>query len=124
MLKRAVAISLIFFTITANFSKLYIYAGFEMNRSYIATNLCENKAKPWLHCNGRCVLMKRIKQAEEREKNEERQAAKSYIQEAFCESRMNMVFNNHLLQVIVTPYPDFVLSNRRSTIFRPPQVLV
>ncbi len=32
-----------------------------LNRSYVAQNLCENKNKPALHCDGKCYLSKQIK---------------------------------------------------------------
>jgi hypothetical protein len=36
---------------------------------------CENKAKPQLHCNGHCQLMKKLKQEENKDKqNPERRA--------------------------------------------------
>lgn len=30
------------------------------NRSYIAANLCENRAKPKMHCEGKCYLKKNL----------------------------------------------------------------
>jgi hypothetical protein len=124
MFKRTVAIFLIFFTLLANVSWLCIYAGFEMNRNYIASTLCVNKNKPWLHCNGRCVLLKRIKQAEQKEKSEERQAAKDRFQEAFVDNTPGMVFHAGVVQVLNTPYPNFVLPQWSASIFQPPQLLV
>ena len=50
-----------------------VYAAFEVNQNYIATTLCENKARPWMHCNGQCYLMKKIKATEEKEKKQEEQ---------------------------------------------------
>jgi hypothetical protein len=124
MLNRVVAISLIFFTMSANFSKLFVYAGFEMNQKYIAGTLCVNKARPWLHCNGHCVLLKRIKAAEEKERNDERQAAKSRFQEAVHERPKTITFGMQLIGVLHTPYPYFVLSQRQAAIFHPPKTLV
>ena len=68
--RRFITYLLIFALISANFSRLFVYAGFELNRNYIAAKLCENRNKPWLHCNGKCYFMKKIKQAEEKEKND------------------------------------------------------
>lgn len=36
----------------------------------IAEKLCINKDKPWMHCNGRCYLMNKVRQAEESEKKQ------------------------------------------------------
>jgi hypothetical protein len=40
--------------------KLAIVAAYELQRDYIASNLCENKAMPELHCEGTCVLSKKL----------------------------------------------------------------
>ena len=43
-------------------------AGYIINYDYIVKELCENKAKPELHCNGKCQLMKELAKASENEK--------------------------------------------------------
>jgi hypothetical protein len=122
MLKRFIAILLIVFTVGANFSKLYVYAGYEINRNYIANTLCQNINKPWLHCNGRCYLMKKIKQAEEKERSDERQAGKGRFQEGIVS---NLNKSGVYRPLIVLQYSFFqvnVPSHTSSAIFRPPQV--
>src|SRR5476651_2346896 len=103
MLKRSVAYLLMIVLVAANFSRLFIYAGFELNRNYIATKLCENRDKPWLHCNGKCYFMKKIKQAEDKEKNEERQSQKNLFQEASSPVSTKISFYSKLLQVMPVP---------------------
>ncbi len=39
-----------------------------VNYEYISKELCENKAKPELQCNGKCHLMKELAKASEAEK--------------------------------------------------------
>ena len=34
-----------------------------LNKEYIAKNLCENRNKPKMNCNGKCHLMKQLKKA-------------------------------------------------------------
>lgn len=50
-----------------------VVAYYELNKSYIAEQLCENKNNPKLHCNGHCYLTKQLKKAEE---DEQKQASK------------------------------------------------
>ncbi|MEN9981498.1 MAG: hypothetical protein RL542_1285 [Bacteroidota bacterium] len=38
-----------------------------VNYEYISKVLCENKAKPMMHCNGKCHLMKELAKAAETE---------------------------------------------------------
>ena len=49
-----------FLLLTQTFSKWLMVAGYSMNKEYIAKNLCENRNKPALHCNGKCQLMKKM----------------------------------------------------------------
>ncbi|CAN5258199.1 hypothetical protein BH09BAC6_BH09BAC6_03960 [soil metagenome] len=122
MLKRFTAYLLIFTLVGSNFSRLFVYAGFELNRGYIAAKLCENRDKPWLHCNGKCYFMKKIKQAEEKQGNEERQSQKNLFQEAFWQASTRVKFHPVLLQVIPVPNKRFALPDVHSPIFRPPQL--
>lgn len=56
------------------FSRMFIVADYYANTSAYARN-CENKAKPKLHCNGKCQMMKKLKQEENRDKqNPERKS--------------------------------------------------
>lgn len=122
MLQRITAYLLIFSLITVNFSRFFIFAGFELNRNYIATKLCENRNRPWLHCDGKCYFAKKIKQAEEKQASDERQSQKSLFQEVYVISSTDVKFHSSLLQVISTPYTPTVPADRPATIFQPPQL--
>lgn len=51
-----------------------IYLDFELRRDYIVKNLCINRDRPELKCDGKCYLSKRIAAAQEKEEqNAERQ---------------------------------------------------
>lgn len=116
------AVLLIISIISSSFSRFFIYAGFEMNKSYIAAKLCENRNKPWLHCNGKCYLMKKIKQAEDKQSNTERESQRNLIQESFCEEVQQVKFYTQLLRVIAIPNNRIDLPQGYSAIFRPPQL--
>ncbi|MGZ3940520.1 MAG: hypothetical protein ACXVBK_17245 [Flavisolibacter sp.] len=49
------------------FSKWLVVAEYKMNKDFIAKNLCINKVRPKIHCNGKCQMMKRL--AEEEKEN-------------------------------------------------------
>jgi hypothetical protein len=122
MLKQLTAWLLIFSVLTVNYSRLFVYAGFKLNQNYIATRLCENRDKPLLHCNGRCYLMKKIKQAEEKQNNAECEAQKNLLQEAWCEHHAQVKFYTKLLRIVIDPYRQVALQKGYDTIFRPPQL--
>jgi hypothetical protein len=53
-----------------------LYLDFEIRRDYIVANLCENRNRPMLNCNGKCYLSKKIAEAQ---KQAERQAESDYM---------------------------------------------
>ena len=122
MLKRVICLLLIVTIVGANFSRFFIYAGFELNKKYIIANLCENRNKPWLHCNGKCYFMKKIKQAEEREKSTENQTQKNLFQEAFFIKPTAIKFHTQLLQVMAVPGNRIELPSICTPIFQPPKL--
>lgn len=121
MFRSFVAFSLIFMMLGANFSRFFIYAGFELNRNYIASTLCENRDKPQLHCNGKCYLMKKLKQAEEKEKNQNRESQKNHFQEALITQKTKFTFQSQLLKVLYAEELPFALPRHSSVIFHPPK---
>ncbi|GAB3925548.1 hypothetical protein [Mucilaginibacter myungsuensis] len=124
MFQRALTILLIFCIIGSGFSKLVVFAGFEMNQRYIATTLCENRDKPQLNCNGHCYFMKKVKQAEEKEKNNERQAQKELIQQVFFTGANRFMFSSTLLQAFPDSYRDMALQAVIYPILQPPKLSV
>ncbi len=38
---------------------------YTVNKTYVAEELCQNKARPELKCNGKCYLAKQLRKAEE-----------------------------------------------------------
>lgn len=53
--------------------KLGIIAYYELNKSYIAQNLCENRDKPQMKCCGKCYLRKQLNKTEDGATNSSKQ---------------------------------------------------
>lgn len=65
MFKKLFAIIVFSAVLMQTFSTVMIMAAFYANRDYIAANLCENRDKPKMQCNGKCSLNKQLaKEAE------------------------------------------------------------
>lgn len=75
MIKKIItAVLLIAFAIHT-FNRVVIVFGFYANQTVIAATLCENKDKPLLKCEGKCLLAKKLKaQDKKEEQNPERKA--------------------------------------------------
>ena len=63
MLRKSFAIFFLCIYSLVLFKPLFPFIDYAINKDYIAKNLCENRAKPKLNCNGKCHLMKQLKKA-------------------------------------------------------------
>jgi hypothetical protein len=128
MVNRITAIILLVSLTTANFSRFFIYAGFELNKNYIASKLCENRDKPWLHCNGHCYFMKKIKQAQENEKKQQAKDNLNRLEISFFQESYRIPFIEPVvLENNKSTFPRYTYqysSSYLSTIFRPPKQAV
>ncbi len=105
MLNRTIALVLLFAFAGSAFSGIIVKAGFNLNKKYISSVLCENINKPWKHCNGKCYLMKKIRQSEQRQNGQqEQQNQKNNTQEGVCHADFKFIFLSVLLTIISTPY--------------------
>lgn len=71
---------LTFLMATQAFSKWVMLLEYQWNKEYIAINLCENKARPKLKCEGKCQLAKKMA-AEEQESSPQSPNLKLKFQE-------------------------------------------
>lgn len=104
-----------------------IYLDYELRRDYISKNLCINRNRPELKCDGKCYLAKRLAEAHERDQQE---AERNFIFQ-LCETLADPI--GHKLSFITetagseisnsteTPYQSPLYDRNAVTgIFRPP----
>jgi hypothetical protein len=126
MVKSALAILLILSLTVSDFQRMFVYAGFKMNQGYIAKTLCVNRSRPWMHCNGRCYFMRKIKAAEENEKKQKDRDSISKLEFSFFQSATQFNFEQECTEKVTTTcflsynhaYNDPYLGSH----YRPPQV--
>ena len=68
MLKQLTAAILIIAFFTGSFSKELLLADYYMHTAPYAKK-CINKARPQMHCNGKCQVMKKMQEEEKNENN-------------------------------------------------------
>lgn len=76
-----------------------------------------------MHCNGKCFLMKKLKQAEEREKKQERENRFSAHADALPSISLSITFKKVTYKI---SYPERGVKNtihRSTSIFQPPKVV-
>jgi hypothetical protein len=65
--KKLIAIMLFLCFSAQSMAQVVIVGLFNLNKAYIAKNLCENRAKPKSSCCGRCYLGKQLKKTSDDE---------------------------------------------------------
>lgn len=66
LFKRIISFLLLIAFAASTFSKVFVVADYYTNTAVYAEN-CINKAKPKLHCNGKCQMMKRLQQEDNKD---------------------------------------------------------
>lgn len=122
MLKRYISILLLFAMSSGHFSRFLVYMEFEINKSYIVAELCENRDKPSLNCNGKCVLKKKLHAAEEKERKQEIENQRNRFQETLP-PKVELPEPVKIAHAKKN-YPKSVIKqtiNRSASIFQPPR---
>lgn len=82
--------TLMLLMLAQTFSKWAVVIEYNLNRDYVAKNLCVNKAKPKLHCNGKCQMMKKLAEEEKQNSsNNTNNNTKIKVQELLFSNEMN-----------------------------------
>lgn len=121
MMKTLLSLILAGCLLLQSMSGLVTYAGFEMNRDYISQVLCVNRAKPKLHCNGKCYLAKKLKESEKQQKTPAGGVHGKF--EYFFQSMYSLAvppFSLQAIRTIPTPYQNAYSLITASGIFHPP----
>jgi hypothetical protein len=115
---------LVTLVLTQTFSKWMVVLEYSLNKEFIAQKLCENKAKPKLHCNGKCQMMKRLAE-------EEKQNSSSTTNHTFKINIPEVLFSNNTDQLTIPSLslsassyneepPVFIHNAPSSPVFHPP----
>ncbi|MDQ1090421.1 hypothetical protein [Siphonobacter sp. SORGH_AS_1065] len=124
------SISVVFFTgllLLRTLMVPLILMDFELRHDYIASELCVNRDKPQLHCDGKCYLAKKLKAAQDSEEKEASGRLLSQLLEVPAQlTQTHITF--HCPTVSSEPinstftYLCFFPSSLPTDIFRPPQL--
>lgn len=124
MLKRSFCCFLIVLLSISSFTRLFYFAGYELNKTYIATVLCINKNKPELNCNGKCFLSKKIAEAEKKQQSDEKKIQKDLSQQVMIVSTFKINFQSENLSTYKTLYQKTYYFQKVNSIFHPPPFIV
>jgi len=105
------------------FDRAVIVFNYYTNMAAFAKN-CENKAKPMLHCNGRCQMLKKLKQEENKDKQNPERRNENKNEVLYC-SKSQFDWQQHDT-CIEKSYPSFNTSITKDIsvdFFQPPQAI-
>lgn len=94
---------------------------------YITKELCENKAKPEMKCNGKCHLMKELAKASDNENpiSQDKKAMHHEFEILFFEKFASLEITNlnfSIQKEVRVKYSDLYFHESTTTIFHPPTV--
>ena len=81
------------------FEKQLLTLDFYANQSFVSKNLCENRNKPQLHCNGKCQLQKKLNQAANNDKQNPERKVESSNEVLFCKNSFPQVAIPFLISI-------------------------
>lgn len=103
------------------FERAVIVINYYTNTASFAKN-CENKAKPMLHCNGRCQMLKKLKQEENKDKqNPERKNDNKEEVLYLSQSQFNWQYHQTIVVMAYPPYNNSITKDISFDFFQPPQ---
>ena len=85
---------------------------------------CENKAKPMMHCNGKCQMMKKLQEEEKKDGQAPERKLENKVEVVSSNSFFaNLTTERHAIQTnFLSHYCCLVPQGKTSEIFHPPTV--
>ncbi len=120
MLKRSFCLFLTVLIVSSTLTRLFYFAGYELNKDYIANVLCINKDKPQLNCHGKCFLSKKIAEAQKKQEANERQIQKDLSQQTMLITEFKIAFFCNDLLTDHPVYSQQYSLTKYTSIFHPP----
>jgi hypothetical protein len=122
-LKQIAIILLLSATFLQPLQNFWVKVSFELNRTYIAKNLCENRFKPELKCGGQCYLMKKLAEKQKQQQENSSERIEIFVATPFFEALPNFVFKSPFAEnsnSFTPKYLSFLLQECILSTFRPP----
>ena len=122
MFRSLTAILLLLAFAVQTFESAFLVLDYFTNTGSFAKN-CENKQRPQLHCNGKCLLMKKLKEQENKEQQNTAQKVNKneVVSSRFFFISIDALFIEKEMIRYASPDEAAVISRPRS-FFHPPNV--
>ena len=121
MFKSITASIILLAFVSQMFSGQIIQLNYYLNPAAFAKN-CENKARPMMHCNGKCQVMKKM--LEEEKKDQQSQEGKSVNKNEVFSSKSffgSIAYHSIIVKNIFSRDIILVPIDRSAAVFHPPR---
>lgn len=113
---------ILFFSLIAQlFVSSFVVLDYKLNtRDY--TRNCENKTRPQMHCNGKCQMVKKMKEQQEKEEKRDN-AKKEFASVLFVDTHAAFLLSPHSFESTLTHHAVYTFgsgANFFADIFHPP----
>lgn len=123
MFKKAIIYLIILCSVSSGAMQLVVFSAYKMNKEYITSVFCINKAHPELHCDGQCFLAKKLKDLDG--KNKQTQENLKRVIEV--QPEFNVVSINHHIPYFTiksdSGYLEKPIKDLSISIFHPPKTV-
>jgi hypothetical protein len=116
---------LILLMMVQTFTSWLIVVEYIINKEYIANNLCVNKEKPKLHCQGKCQLMKKMAEEEKQTSSNSQTGGKIKMSDVLFTHNLPVPALNELLKQVPEFYSNYLAKTSTgsfTSIFHPPAI--
>ena len=121
-MKKILSIVLLFAIAFNVFAKVFLCVNYVANKAEITRKYCENKAKPKMHCDGKCHLKKQLKKEEKKESVPASQDKNEQLETLFfAEFKSNLhhqIIKSSNHQIV---YLSFFSHSHTHAVFSPPK---
>lgn len=121
--RKIIAIFLVVGIVTNCFNYWLLATSYSFNKAYISSVLCTNKDKPELHCEGKCFMDIKLKELEQ--KNKQDQENLKRMIETLAPETVALLAPVYEIR-LATATPDYLQKKPIKTavsIFHPPQLV-
>ncbi len=123
MFKQVITFVFLFAFALQTFSRYIIVFDYAVNTEAYAKN-CENKTRPNMHCNGKCQMMKKLKQEEKKDQQNPERKSENKSELIFAFQSFSQDFTCLFIKAnqLYAPFQYGKENSMPRSIFHPPAV--
>lgn len=119
--RKIIAIFLLLGIVSNCFNQWLLFSSYSFNKAYISSVFCTNKDKPELHCEGKCFLDIKLKELEQKNKQDQENLKRMVESLAPAYANLLVPIFEVPIKLETPPYLQQKPIGKVVTIFHPPK---